>query len=200
MAEPLNPKVEKQVESGGYRFATEDLWLRRTKGPNLPQRDFLTFLVGDEEYAIDIARIREIIKLRPVTEVPHVPPFVVGVIAVRGAVVPVLDLHRRLKLPSSGLSRMARFLVVEKGDDEPFGLLVDEVRQVVRLVEAEIEPTPPVLAGAEADFLAGIGRAKSGGRDRLVILLNLDNVLRFELPHQQRRREQPPSPAGGGRA
>lgn len=179
----------------GYRFATEDLWLRRAKAPIVPQRDFLAFLVGEEEYAVDILRIREIIKVRPITEVPHVPPFVIGVIAVRGVVVPLLDLHRRLRLPSSGLARSARFLIVETAEEEMFGLLVDEVRQVVRLGEAEIEPPPPMFAGGEADFLAGIGRPKG----RMVILLNLDQVLHFDLP-QRRRREQPADkPPGGGR-
>src|SRR5437762_3451804 len=151
----------------GYRFATEDLWLRRQKTANVAQRDFLTFLVGDEQYGLDIQRIREIIKVRPVTEVPHAPPFVVGVIAVRGTVLPVLDLRLRLSLASSGLARSARFLIVEK-EDELFGLLVDEVRQVVRIVESDIEPPPPMLGSAEADFLSGIGRS----RGRMVILLN----------------------------
>jgi purine-binding chemotaxis protein CheW len=165
----------------GYRFATEEVWLHRAKGAGAPVRDLLTFLVGDEEYAIDIGRIREIIKVRPVTEVPHAPPFVIGVIAVRGAVVPVLDLHLRLRLPSSGLARSARFLIVEK-DEEPFGMLVDEVRHVVRIAETEIEPTPPMLAGPEAEFLAGIGRSKG----RMVILLNLDEVLVFDLVRRRR--------------
>ena len=102
-----------------------------------PQRDYLTLVVGDEEYAIAIDRIREIIKVRPVTEVPHVPGFVVGIISVRGTIVPVLDLRQRLRLSTSGLSRAARFLIVAR-EDELFGLLVDEVRQVVRPVALQV--------------------------------------------------------------
>jgi purine-binding chemotaxis protein CheW len=167
----------------GYRFATEDVWLRRGKAPSSPQHDFLTFLVGEEEYAVDIQRIREIIKLRAVTEVPHVPSFVWGVIAVRGVVVPVIDLRLRLRLPSSGLARTSRFLVVEKGEEEPFGLLVDEVRQVVRLGDGDIEPRPAMLTGAEADFVVGIGRTKG----RMLILLDVDQVLSFEVGPARRR-------------
>ena len=163
----------------GYGFATEDSWLKQA-GADAPQRDYLTFLVGTEEYAVEIDRIREIIKVRPITEVPHAPPFVIGVIAVRGVVLPVLDMHRRLRLPSDGLSRNARFLIVTRGE-ELFGLLVDEVNQVVRLIDSEIEPPPPTLAIGESDFLAGIGRS----RGRLVILLNLDTVLRFEVKRQR---------------
>jgi purine-binding chemotaxis protein CheW len=180
------------AERESYRFATEDVWARRGKAQSAPQRDFLTFLVGDEEYAVDIQRIREIIKVRTVTEVPHVPPFVWGVIAVRGRVVPVIDLRVRLRLASPGLSRTARFLIVEKGEDDLYGLLVDEVRQVVRLTDAEIEPTPAMFSGPEGDFIAGIGRTKS----RMVILLQLDQVLAFEVtgrrPHegQERRGER----------
>lgn len=166
-----------QGQGQGYRMATEETWLRQAPVSNAPVRDYLTFLVGNEEYGIDIARLREIIKVRTVTEVPHAPPFVLGVIAVRGVVLPVLDLHRRLRLAADGMSRAARFLVVRRGEDELFGLLVDEVRQVVRLSDPEIEPTPPMLTGSEADFVAGIGRS----RGRMVILLNLDQVLRFEV-------------------
>lgn len=157
-----------------YQLATEEAWLRRAEAG--PQRDFLTFLVGSEEYGVDIQHIREIIKVRPVTEVPHAPEFIIGVIAVRGVVLPVLDLHRRLRLPSGGMARSARFLVVEN-NDEPFGLLVDEVMQVVRFSEAEIEPPPPIPGTVESGFLDGIGRA----RGRMVILLDLAEVLSFEI-------------------
>lgn len=159
-----------------YRMATEESWLRQAPA-SAPVRDYLAFLVGNEEYGVEIGRLREIIKVRSVTEVPHAPPFVLGVIAVRGVVLPVIDLHRRLRLASDGMSRAARFLVVRRGEDELFGLLVDEVRQVVRLSDPEIEPPPPMLTGSEADFVAGIGRS----RGRMVILLNLDQVLRFEV-------------------
>ena len=162
-------------------MATEESWLRQAQQAT-PVRDYLAFLVGNEEYGVAIDRLREIIKVRPVTEVPHAPPFVLGVIAVRGVVLPVLDLHRRLRLSSDGMSRSARFLVVRRGEEELFGLLVDEVRQVVRLSDGEIEPPPPMLTSSEADFVSGIGRS----RGRMVILLNLDQVLRFDVRRRGR--------------
>jgi purine-binding chemotaxis protein CheW len=161
-----------------YRFATEEGWLHKSAVPEVPQRDYLTFLVGDEEYGIDIERIREIIKVRTITEVPHAPSFVLGVIAVRGSVLPVLDLHVRLRLPpATGMSRAARYLIVRRSEEDLFGLLVDEVRHVVRLGAPDIEPPPAVLSGSEAEFVSGIGRS----RGRMVILLNLDPVLRFDV-------------------
>jgi purine-binding chemotaxis protein CheW len=160
-----------------YRLATEESWLRAAPSVESPQRDYLSFVVGGEEYGVGIEHIREIIKVRAVTEVPHAPRFVLGVIAVRGTVVPVLCLRRRLKLAERPVDRASRFLVVHRGDGEPFGLLVDEVRNVVRIAEADIEPPPAMLSGAEADFVAGIGRV----RGRMVILLSQEHVLRFEV-------------------
>ena len=167
---------------GQYRLATEDRWLRG-QANQAPQKDYLAFLVGDEEYGVEIERIREIIKVRALTEVPHVPPFIIGVIAVRGVVLPVIDLHARLRLSHDGMTRAARFLIVRR-DEELFGLLVDEVRQVVRLAENEIEPPLSFLASGEGDYVAGIGRAHG----RMVILLNLDNVLRFDVRPQRGQR------------
>jgi chemotaxis signal transduction protein len=173
----------------------------RPHGPVL-RRDVLTFSIGGEEYALGIEAIREIIKNRPVTEVPRVPPFVAGIVAVRGVVMPVIDMRMRLRLPAPAISEKARILVVTHpgggGDDnssrDPFGLLVDRVHHVVRLYEQDVEP-PTMLAGHEVDFVAGIGRVqriegtdprgRQGGmlpqRQRhMLILLDLERVLTFE--------------------
>jgi len=175
-----------------YRLATEESWLRAGPAVDSPQRDYLTFLAGGEEYGVGIEHIREIIKVRAITEVPHAPRFVLGVIAVRGTVVPVLCLRRRLKLVERPVDRASRFLVVHRGDGEAFGLLVDEVRHVVRIAEADIEPPPAMLSGAEADFVAGIGRV----RGRMVILLSHEHVLRFEV--RRRRVDRPGAREGQG--
>jgi chemotaxis signal transduction protein len=161
--------------------------------------DVLTFSIGGEEYALGIGAIREIIKLRPITEVPRVPPFVAGIIAVRGVVMPVIDLRIRLRLRAVPLTHQARILVVtqaggEPGQQELFGLIVDRVHHVVRLAQQDIEP-PTMLSGAEAAFVAGIGRIERGGGDRaaarqtglvpvrqrhMLILLDLPRALTFE--------------------
>ncbi len=131
-------------------------------------------------YGIEILAIREIIKLREITEVPRAPRFLLGVVTVRGLVLPVVDLRLRLKLDVQPLDRAARILVVmHKG--ERFGLLVDEVRGVVRFADSQIEPPPPSLSPSEAPFLAGIGRHPDDGQERMVILLSLDAVLGFEV-------------------
>ena len=146
----------------------------------------LAFVVGGETYGVDILTIREIIKVRAVTEVPRTPLFIIGIITVRGAVIPVIDLRLRLRLTATPPTRAARILVVVK-DGEPFGLLVDAVSGVVRLAESEIETPPSTLAGGEGVFLSGIGRHRSGRRERMVILLNLPQVVGFDVARALRR-------------
>ncbi len=160
-------------------FATEETYLRAVDSQKQkPTRAVLTFNVGGETYGVDILTIREIIKLREITEVPRTPPFLIGIITVRGLVIPVIDLRLRLKLPATESTRAARILVVVPEGD-PYGLLVDAVSGVVRLAESEIEVPPSTLAAGEGVFLSGIGRHRAGRRDRMVILLNLGQVVDF---------------------
>jgi purine-binding chemotaxis protein CheW len=155
-------------------FATEESWHGRGRAtPH--QREVLAFALGDEEYGIDILRLREIIRTRPITEVPRAPAFVLGIISVRGEVLPVIDLRRRLRRPRAVPGRDARVLIVVR-DGEAFGLLVDAVRQVVRLRDEDIEPVPALLGVSDSEFISGIARPR---KDRLVILLELDAVLAF---------------------
>lgn len=149
-----------------------------------PTRAVLTFVVGRETYGVDIARIREIIKVREITEVPRAPAFLLGIISVRGAIIPVVDLRLRLKLGATPVTRAARILVVDR-DGEPFGLLVDAVTGVVRFAEADIEPTPSTLGAQDAQFLDGLGRYQSGRRQKMVILLAFEALLAFEIRGRQ---------------
>lgn len=157
------------------RLATEETWQRRTEQRDLPLRKFLHCTAGGEEYGIEIERLREILRARPATELPRVPKFILGVIAVRGVIVPVIDLRLRLRLAAPAPTAQSRYVIVAR-DDERFGLLVDEVRQVVRLGESDIEAPPAMLSGG-TDFIDGIGRCGN----RLVVLLKLDAILDFEV-------------------
>lgn len=141
------------------------------------RHELLVFALGAEEYGCDILRIREIIKPRPITELPRAPAFVLGIVSLRGQVLPVLDLRVRLRLPPAPVTKDTRVLIVVR-EAEVFGLMVDRVRQVVRLRDEEIEATSGVLPAAEAEFIAGIGRPAGG---RMLILLNLDAVVAFSV-------------------
>jgi len=139
-------------------------------------RQWLTFFLGGEEYAINIEIVNEIIKPREITDIPGVPDFVLGIISLRGIIVPVYDLACRLGLGRVDEQQPNRIIICQ-GEDRPVGLLVDHIRQVVRLSEAGIESPSAVLASPEREFIAGVGRFQG----RMLILLQLKNILNPEL-------------------
>jgi purine-binding chemotaxis protein CheW len=138
--------------------------------------ELLCFRVATEDYAISIMDIKEIIKPREVTEVPRVPPFVRGILSLRGIIIPVFDMRVRLGLPEGVRSERERVVVVQRQGGF-CGVLVDEVVQVVRIAEAGIEPPPVVLEGIDREFVAGIGRVAG----RMLILLDMEKVLDVSL-------------------
>jgi purine-binding chemotaxis protein CheW len=139
-------------------------------------QEFLCFRVSSEEYAVNIMEIKEIIRPREITEVPRVPDFISGVLSLRGIIIPVFDMRRRLHLSSSESGVKERIIVVSRGE-ELFGIQVDEVLQVVRISENLIEQPPAILEGIDRDFVLGIGRHDS----RMLIMLNLANILDVNL-------------------
>jgi purine-binding chemotaxis protein CheW len=146
--------------------------------PEEPVREYLGFRLAQERYALDLRHVREIARVPLITELPRAPSFVVGVMNLRGEVMPVLDLHERLGLTQAfPKSKSARVVVVET-DRGPAGLLVDAVEQVVRLRPSSIESPPPGLGGIQEDSLIGICRQK----DVLFALLNLESVLPLPTP------------------
>lgn len=138
--------------------------------------EILCFQVSDEIYGINIMELKEIIKPREATEVPRTPSFILGVISLRGVIIPVLDMRDRLglaKRPQSGRER----IVVVKHKEGFAGLLVDEIIQVVRIGKSDFEPAPGVLEGNDRDFVSGIGRNGA----MMVILLNVAQIADINL-------------------
>lgn len=145
-------------------------------GAAAPVRQFLTFSLDGELFAIAIVRIKEIIEYGTLTTVPMMPPFIRGVINLRGSVVPVVDLQARFGRPASKVSRRSCVVILELDTEEErqqIGVLVDSVSEVLELPESEIEPPPAFGAAVRPDFIEGMG--KIGGR--FVILLDLSRVL-----------------------
>jgi len=137
---------------------------------------WLTFSLGAEEYAIDIESVNEIIKPREVTDIPRVPAYVLGIISLRGIIVPIYDLARRLEFEGVQLQPQSRVIVCQY-EDKMVGLLVDGITQVVRIKEKKIEPPPAVLSGLNREFVAGVGRYQG----RMLILLQLKHILNPEI-------------------
>ncbi len=139
-----------------------------------PVREFLVFGLAGELYGVELTGIKEILSPPPITPVPRAPSEVVGVCSVRGLLVTVLDLRRRLRLEERPLGRRTRILLATADAGEVTGLLVDEVRQVVRLAESEIEVAAQALGGDLAEHVLGVGRP--GGV--FLILLDLNAIVK----------------------
>ena len=147
-------------------------------------REFLAFKLVDDFYGVELRRIREILSPPPLTVVPRAPNDVLGVCSVRGLLVTVIDLRRRLRLEERPATRQSRILLAQGESEEVVGLFVDEVRQVVRLAEGEMEVAQSVLGGDLTEHVIGIGRptgirlSASGGPDaNLLILLDLNSIV-----------------------
>lgn len=155
---------------------------------------YLAFRIAENVYAAPVSLIREILTLRTITPVPRAPSSIMGIISVRGQLVTVLDLRRRLRLAEGAQTNKARILLVDPMGVELLGLYVDEVLQVYRLTDSEIEHTGAALGGEVASYIAGIARpaqaqaaqdakaqSKSAGVVRhdasVIILLDLKVVL-----------------------
>jgi purine-binding chemotaxis protein CheW len=139
-------------------------------------RQFLTFLLGGEMYAVGILRIKEIIEFGALTAVPMMPTFIRGVINLRGAVVPVVDLNARFGGGPTKIGRRTCIVIIEieaDGESQVVGVLVDAVNEVLDIADADIEPAPSFGTQIRPDFVAGMGKVAGN----FVILLDLGRVL-----------------------
>ncbi len=137
---------------------------------------YLTFMLGNDAYAMGILSIKEIIEYTTMTEVPLMPACVRGVINLRGAVVPVLDLQVRFGQPVSPVTKRTCIVIVEVPGPEGqqvMGVVVDAVNEVLDIDASDIEPPPTFGARIRSDFISGMGKI----RGKFVILLNVDSVL-----------------------
>ena len=144
-----------------------------------PQQQFLTFRLGSERFAISIQSIREIIEFPGLTTIPLTPAFLAGVINLRGAVVPVIDLSVRFGRAKTEVGRRTCIVIAEVAVDselQPLGVIVDAVDEVVDVDAAQIEMRPNFGAGIRADFVSGMLRQANS----FVVALNLDKVLSAE--------------------
>ena len=142
-------------------------------------RQYLTFSVGREMFAVGILNVKEIIEYDNLTEIPMMPRFVRGVINLRGAVVPVIDLGARFSAKVSAVQRRTCIVIVElRQDDEKhdIGVMVDAVSEVLEIPGADIEPAPSFGAHIRADFIAGMGKVAG----KFVIILDIRRVLSID--------------------
>ncbi|MBN8518640.1 MAG: chemotaxis protein CheW [Candidatus Accumulibacter sp.] len=137
---------------------------------------YLTFLLGGEMFAVGILNVKEIIEYGQLTEIPMMPAFIRGVINLRGAVVPVIDLAARFGKTQSLIGKRSCIVIVEVCENDlrhDIGLLVDAVSEVIEIPASDIEPPPSFGARIRADFIHGMGKVAG----KFVILLNIIKVL-----------------------
>jgi purine-binding chemotaxis protein CheW len=161
--------------------ATELLPGGRT-GPNEDALQYLTFSLGDEVFAMDIRSVREIIQHGAMTVVPLMPEFVRGIINLRGAVVPVIDLQSRFGRPKAQVGKKTCVIIFDvgpDGDKVELGLMVDAVSEVIDIAPSQIEPPPQFGTTIQREFIRGLGKVDS---EFIVILeperaLNIDDMV-----------------------
>jgi purine-binding chemotaxis protein CheW len=132
----------------------------------------VSFWLANEEYGIEITKVREIILMGEITRVPQTPSFVKGLINLRSTVIPVIDLRVRFGLPEGQTTGESRIMVINVGD-KTIGIVVDAVSEVFRVSRDQIAPPPPTVAQLGNEYLTGLVKLDK----RLLILLDIDHLL-----------------------
>jgi len=175
--EPLEDEHPVRAHTASF-FTTP---AREERRPPEPHEQLATFQLDREEYGLDVRLVETIIRAGEVTPVPRAPAFVEGVINLRGRVVPVIDLKKKLGLGSVERSRRSRVVVV-RVRERLIGLLVDAASQVLKVPVSRIEPAPEVVS-REVDYIRGVAKMESG----LIILVDLEKALAAELGETEAR-------------
>lgn len=132
----------------------------------------VSFNIGEEEFGVDILGVQEINRMIDITRVPNAPSYVEGVINLRGKVIPVIDLRKRLAMPTRTHDHETRIIVVEI-EGKIIGFVVDKVNEVLRIPQSVTEAPPAMVSGIKSDYITAIGKLS----DRLIILLDLAKIL-----------------------
>jgi len=134
--------------------------------------ELVSFKIGNEEFAVEISNVKEIIKMLLITKVPDSPDFVEGVINLRGSVTPVINLRSRLGIERKKKDEDTRIIVVEL-NKKTIGFIVDEVCEVFRIPASITEAPPEMVTGCNSDFIQSVGKLE----DRLLILIDLSKII-----------------------
>ena len=166
--QPAGTQARKVVASGDLHHGADE------------QQQYLTFVLDEEMFAIGILSIREIIEYGFVTDVPMTPPFIRGVLNLRGAVVPVIDLAVRFGRQARENSKRTCIVIVDieadNGSQQQMGVVVDAVSEVLEIADSDIEPPPEFGARIRNDFIKSMGKING----KFVVILDLNRVLSVE--------------------
>jgi len=132
----------------------------------------VTFKLENEEFGVDILKVQEINKMMNITKIPNAPFFIEGVINLRGKIIPIVDLRKKLGFESKPYDKATRIIVIEL-DGLVLGFVVDSVSEVLRIPSNTIEAAPSIVGGVESEYIEGVGKLE----DRLLILLELKKIF-----------------------
>lgn len=150
-----------------------------TETITMSSQQYVTFYLGDELFGFEVTRTREILTLAPITKVPQSPEYLLGVINLRGQVVPVIDMRLKLGLPAGDETEETCIIVVEveiDGEVMVVGALADAVREVQDIHADQVEPPPKLGTSYKTEFITGMGKVE----EHFLILLNLDRIFNSE--------------------
>lgn len=137
----------------------------------MEEKQIVGFMLGEEEYAVDILSVNEILKMTPITRVPKANKFVKGVINLRGNVVPIINLRKKFKDEEKEVDDRTRIIILTI-EDNRFGIIVDNVTEVIRIKKEDIEE-PNLIDSVDKKYVDGVGKYEG----RLLILLKLEQIL-----------------------
>lgn len=152
-------------------MSLEDTIITDTEGET---EKFVTFMLGNEEFGADVLQTKEISNMKKITEVPTAPSFVEGVINLRGAITPILDLRKRLDLETREDLSDSQIVITEQ-NEHFIGMIVDEVVDVIEIPKDNIDSAPDIImTDVSEEYIRGVGKV---GEDRLIVILDLSQVL-----------------------
>lgn len=135
-------------------------------------RKYLTFVLGEEEYGLEITRVQEIIGIMEITHIPQTPSFVKGVVNLRGKVIPIIDLRLKFGMEEIAYTDETCVIVVDRGNAE-IGVVVDTVNEVLDINESDIDPAPTFGGKVDVTFILGMGKVQG----KVKILLDIEKAL-----------------------
>jgi len=140
------------------------------------ETQLVVFKIGNEEFGVKIHQVREIVRMVPITPIPRSPDFIEGVVNLRGQILAVIDLAKRLNLPPRARDEKTRIIVVEF-EEKTVGMVVDEVTEVLRISNTQIDHTPDIIESEiQRKYITGVGKLE----EKLLILIDLRSVLSTE--------------------
>lgn len=144
-----------------------------SEAKSVDERQYIIFNISKEFYGIDVSQVNNIIQMPKITKVPKSPEYFRGVINLRGEIIPVMSLRRRMNLEDDTFTKDSRIVILNLEDDKMMGVVVDEVKEVLTIPENEIEEPSPFLKSEES-FIRGIGRKN----DDLISIFEIDSIIK----------------------